>query len=439
MNRRPLLRPRALVLLASLALACGGAAAGDGDKKGEWGGKKGEWGGKKGEGGKRGAGGKGGKKGDDALPVAVTRAEPATIQRFYRTSGTLRALRSAELVATQAGVVLELLAEEGDKVEEGQVLARLDGRAFQLQAARDNVTARNAETELRRLEQIAKLDAVSREELDKQRYAVEQALAASKVSRHQIAQTKVSAPFAGTIVARLVDVGNMANQATTLYSIADMSMLDLDIHIPEADAGEVQVGSEVALEMLGGEKFTAKVIRRAPIVDSLTGTVKFVARAEAFPASAVPGAFCRARVQVASREAALSLPVTAIFDFEGKPHIYVVVEGKAKRQAVTLGLRGDERVEVSDGLDPGATVIADASGGIVEGMPVRPLGEGGPPAAGEGAGETGAAGALPRGEGEGKRGRGRGERGERGERGGAERGGGERGGGERRKAQGEEK
>ncbi|MCA9658371.1 MAG: efflux RND transporter periplasmic adaptor subunit [Myxococcales bacterium] len=391
MTLRPL---HAALLAVALAGGCGGASAGGEQGEGGKGGKSG-WGGKGGKGDWGGKGGKGGAKGEDALPVAVIHATPATVERFYRTSGTLEALRSADLVATQAGVILDISAEEGDHVEEDQVLARLDGRAFKLQASRDSVTAKNAEAELRRLEAIAALDAVSREELDKQRYAVEQALASVKVSRHQVAQTKVFAPFSGTIVARHVDVGNMATQATPLFSIADMSKLDLDLHIPEAEAGEVQVGSEVDLELLDGSTFRAKVIRRAPIVDALTGTVKFVARAEEFPSAAIPGAFTRAKVRVAAREAGLSLPNEAIFDYEGKPHVYTVEAGKVRRVQVELGLRGEARVEITGGLDPSAQVIADAGRGIVEGMPVRPLSEDGS------AGETGAAGALGGGKGKG--------------------------------------
>ncbi|MEZ4383560.1 MAG: efflux RND transporter periplasmic adaptor subunit [Nannocystaceae bacterium] len=385
----PRLRPLCAALLAAaLVSGCGGASAGGEEAKA---GEKGGRGGKGGKGG-WGKGGKGGDKPEEALPVAVIQAEPATVERFYRTSGTLEALRSADLVATQAGVILDISAEEGDHVDEDQVLARLDGRAFKLQASRDSVTAKNAEAELRRLEAIAALDAVSREELDKQRYAVEQALASVKVSRHQVAQTKVFAPFSGTIVARHVDVGNMATQATPLFSIADMSKLNLDLHIPEAEAAEVQVGSEVDLELLDGSTFVAKVIRRAPIVDALTGTVKFVARAETFPAAAIPGAFTRAKVRVAARDAGLTVPNAAIFDYEGKPHLYTVVDGKVRRVPVELGLRGEARVELLSGVDASAQVIADAGRGIVEGMPVRPLFEGGP-RRGE-AGETGAAGAL---------------------------------------------
>ncbi len=375
------------MLALTIATGCGAAAGEEQGKGGKAG--KAAWQGKGGKGGKDGKGG----KGEDALPVAVTTPAPATVERFYRTSGTLQALRSADLVATQAGVILELRAEEGDVVTDNQLLARLDGRAFNLQASAAQVTAKNAQAELRRLEQIAALDAVSGEELDKQRYAVEQALASVKVSRHQVTQTKVTAPFAGTIIARHVDVGNMATQATPLFSIADLSKLDLELHIPEAEAGEVAVNSEVELELLDGSSFPASVIRRAPIVDALTGTVKFIARAETFPPAAVPGAFSRAKVRVAAREASLTLPIEALFDYEGEPHVYTVVDGKAKRTRISVGLRGEQRFEVTGDIASDASVIADASGGIVEGMPVRMLGAGDRAGPGE-ASATGAANAL---------------------------------------------
>lgn len=385
----PALRPtcRVLVLagafaLAAAPIACGGASGADTSAeggKGSWGGKRGEgkgsWGGKRGE----GKGGKGGKPEGSALSVETADIAPATIRRHYRTSGSLRALRSADLVATQSGIVLALLAEEGDTVKEGQVLARLDSRSFQLQAARDSVNVRNLEVELERLESLAAYNAVSREELDKQRQAVATARASAKVSRHQVNQTEVIAPFAGTITARKVDIGNMANAATAIYSIADVSTLDIDLHIPEAEATHLSIGAPAELELLDGTRFEATVIRRAPVVDSLTGTVKFVARAESFPPAAVPGAFCRARVLVASKDAPRTVPTSAVFDHEGAPHVYVITEGLARRTPVEVGLRGDERVELVAGLDAGAVVIADASAGISEGMPVRPLGAG-PPA-----------------------------------------------------------
>ncbi|MFY0531063.1 efflux RND transporter periplasmic adaptor subunit [Nannocystis pusilla] len=238
----------------------------------------------------RGPGGPGkGRRGGEAeaLAVAVTTLSPATIERHYRGAGTLRALRAADLVALQPGVVLDLRAEEGDSVAEGQLLARLDGRAYQLQAARDKLSAQNAAKELQRLEQLSGL--LSREELDKQRYAAESALASAQVSRHQASQTTVSAPFAGTITRRHIDVGNLATTSKSLYTIADLSALDLELHVPEREASAVQAGAPAIVELQDGTRFEARVERRAPVVDPLTGTVKFVVRARNFPAGAVPG------------------------------------------------------------------------------------------------------------------------------------------------------
>jgi membrane fusion protein, multidrug efflux system len=326
-----------------------------------------------GEAGANGKGGKGEAAAAEPLAVAVTAITPTEIDRYYRTSGTLRALRSADLVALQPGVVLELRAEEGDRVKAGQTLVRLDGRGFKLQAARDALTAKNASQELQRLQQLA--DNLPREELDKQRYALETALASAQVSRHQASQTVVVAPFDGTITRRAIDIGNLATASTPLYSLADLSVLDVDLHVPEREATSVQAGAPATLELQDGSKFAAKVERRSPVVDPLTGTVKFTVRASEHPVGAVPGAFVRAELRVDRRSGAPSLPRTAIFELEGAPHIYVVEDGRARRKPVELGLIGETHAEVRGGVDPGAAVVADAGAGITEGMPVKVLAE----------------------------------------------------------------
>lgn len=332
--------------------------------------------------GKGGRGGKGEGPGAVAEPlaIAVVELEPADLERHYRTSGTLRALRSADLVALQPGVVLELRAEEGDRVRAGQTLVRLDGRGFKLQAARDVLTAENAARELERLQQLS--EHLSREELDKQRFALQAAQASAQVSRHQASQTIVVAPFSGTITRRAIDVGNLATASTPLFSLADLSVLDVDLHVPEREATTVQAGAPATLELQDGTRFAARVERRAPVVDPLTGTVKFTVRAAEYPAGAVPGAFVRAELLIDRRVAAPSLPRSAIFELEGVPHVFVVEEGRARRRRVELGLVGETRAELRGGALDGAKIVADAGAGITEGMPVKVAGEG-PPVPGD--------------------------------------------------------
>ena len=77
--------------------------------------------------------------------------------------------------------------------------------------------------------------------------------------------------FAGTITARHVDIGNLATAASPLFSVADLSALDLELHLPEAEAATVTLGAQVDIELLDKSTFAAKVLRRAPIVN-FTGT-----------------------------------------------------------------------------------------------------------------------------------------------------------------------
>src|SRR5690606_27184561 len=106
------------------------------------------------------------------LLVPTTTLQVARIERYYRTSGTLQARRQSDIVAEQMGVLRSIRVEEGDRVTKGQNLAQLDGRTLSLQAAANELQVKNLRSELERLRALSG-GAVSAEEIDKQRYAVE--------------------------------------------------------------------------------------------------------------------------------------------------------------------------------------------------------------------------------------------------------------------------
>jgi membrane fusion protein (multidrug efflux system) len=325
--------------------------------------------------GKGGPGGRGGppggkRKAREALLVETTTLEPATIERYYQTSGTLQALREAELFALQLGIIQSIAVEEGDVVKKNDALLKLDGRELTLQSDSAKVQLQNLRSELERLKG-AQGGVVAQEEIDKQRYAVEEAEAALKLSKFQAKQTWVRAPFGGTIVERMVDEGNLASTSTALFKIADLTALELELHVPEKDAASVADDATVEITLVDDSTATAAIARRSPVVDPLTGTVKFTVRAESFPAAAKPGAFARAKVLVSASKDAPSLPRTAVFEVDGKPHVYVLADGRAKRTEVKTGLEGDARVEILDGLVPDDVVVSGGGAGITEGMPLR--------------------------------------------------------------------
>jgi membrane fusion protein (multidrug efflux system) len=254
------------------------------------------------------------------------------------------------------------------------VLARLDGRELSLQAARDSILSENAAAELDRLNGLGGSGAIASQEIDLQRHQAEAAKAAARLSKQQASTMTVRAPFAGTVIARPVDIGNLAGTSTVIYRVADLSALELPLHLPEREAAAVTVGSAVEIELVDQTKFNGEIVRRAPIVDPLTGTVEFLVRATTFPPLAVPGAFVRARVLLERSEGVASVPADAVFELEGARYVYVLREGKARRVAVDIGLEGPDRIEIRGGLGPEDRVLTDANG-ITEGMPIKAAGE----------------------------------------------------------------
>ena len=361
-------RRLAFACALGVTTALGSLACGGGDSEG---GKGRRGGGPPGRGG--GAWGQEGGQEETALAVELVQIGPRDLVRAYPASGTLEAIRSAEIRPTQSGVLVSIEVEEGDLVKEDQVLARIDAREARLMASRDKLAAQNAERELERLDQLAKAQAAAKQELDQQRYALENAIASAKLSRVQASKNTVRAPFEGTITVRNFDAGNLATSADVIFELADLDTLELALHVPEREAGRVKIGAEVQLEDLAEAQFTGTIVRRAPVVDPLTGTVKFTVHSTGErPETAVPGAFVRAQIELESRDAAPALPKSAVLRIDERAFVFVIADGKAQRKEIEIGLEDGEWVEIRGGLEPGTDVVAD-TGEITDGMALKPF------------------------------------------------------------------
>jgi membrane fusion protein (multidrug efflux system) len=171
-----------------------------------------------------------------------------------------------------------------------------------------------------------------------------------------------------------VDIGNLATSTTVLFELADMSTLELDIYAPELDASTIKIGASVALSLVDSSTFVAKITRRAPIVDAMTGTVKLTARIDDPSPRAVPGAYVKANVTRETKPRALTVPLAATVEIGGAPHVYVIEAGVAKKVPVSLGITEEPLVEIVDGLNDAQVIVADPSDDLEDGMAVKPMG-----------------------------------------------------------------
>jgi RND family efflux transporter MFP subunit len=331
-------------------------------------------------------------------------------------SGYVTARRQATVSSKFTGKVTEVLIEEGMLVDEGQVLARLDDSNIQASlrlAEAQVVSSQRGLTETSTLLTEAQLNfdrtlklvdqgLASQSELDRSR-ALAQSLSAQlerkqadvevasrqvDIYRQEVEDTVIRAPFAGVIVAKNAQPGEMISPIsagggftrTGIGTIVDMSSLEIEIDVNEAYINRVAPGQEVeaTLDAYPDWKIPCHVIAIIPTADRQRATVEVRVGFDRLDPRILPDM----GVKVAFQEAApgtgdgvnstgVLVPLKAIRDGDGRDYVFVVAEGRVERRAVaTAEPRGSDMLVVS-GLSPGEVVVVEGPPGLVDGDAVQ--------------------------------------------------------------------
>lgn len=173
----------------------------------------------------------------------------------------------------------------------------------------------------------------------------------------------VTAPMAGTVMERRASAGSVAGEAMTLYELADLSQLWVDLHIFGTDAGHIQAGAQVEVTRLNDGTSARTQIERV-LPGTASASQSTVARAVLENGDGLwrPGAAVSARITVARAEVTLAVPLAAIQQLDGRDVVFVR-EGEEDYEArpVTLGRRDAQAVEVLDGLRAGEDIVVAQS------------------------------------------------------------------------------
>ncbi|RST81023.1 efflux RND transporter periplasmic adaptor subunit [Aquibium carbonis] len=318
--------------------------------------------------------------------VSVEIVAPGPVTRVLAVNGRIAALRSVAVKSTVAGTLVAALAEEGNTVLRGAVLARLDDTSQQAAvrqatAALDQQLLAEAQAgaALKRTEALA--GNVSRVALDDARSAADRA--AQEVGRlralvdqaqFQLTKFSIVAPIAGTILTRGVEPGQVVDLATTLFTLGDLSELVVETDVDESYATQIRTGMPAVLQLTGDDrKLDGTVSFVAPVVEPDTGglAVKIAfAEAQAAPV----GLTVTANIIVDRRDAAISAPRVALVTADAGLSVFVVEGEKAKRVPVEVIDWPADRLIVTDGLKAGDRLITDADN-LADGQAVRTAGQ----------------------------------------------------------------
>ncbi|MDB4951439.1 MAG: efflux transporter, family, subunit [Gemmatimonadetes bacterium] len=318
--------------------------------------------------------------------IAVVQSGPITSGPTI--SGNLKAENEATVRAQIGGSVVQTYAEKGQSVGAGAMLARLDAAALsdQLSSAQSGVRAaqsayevarRNAE----RLQQLNTAGAISQRDLENARSqaSTAQAQLADARSRVATAQKQVSytivrSPISGVVSDRPVNAGDVVQPGAALYTVVDPRSMRLEASVPAEQVGQVHPGAAVQFRVTGygGRTFTGRVQRVNPTADPVTRQVQVYVAIPNGEGRLVGGLFAEGRV-LAEARTGISVPFTAVDQKGVEPTVAHLRGGRVEITAVKLGVRDEqgERVEITQGLAAGDTILVGAATGITPGTPVR--------------------------------------------------------------------
>ncbi len=314
------------------------------------------------------------------VPVEVLPLKRAEMVAVYSGTAPIEAHEEATVVAKVGGEVRQIFVEEGDTVQAGQVLARLDGDRLRLTLAQTDANLRKLERDYKRTLELAEKGLVPKSTAENTRYDLDALRAGYDSARLELSYTEIRAPINGVISARRIKVGNTIGPNDPTFTVTDLDPLLAFVHVPEKEFRKIAPGqnAEVVIDALGGARFAGTISRISPTVDPQTGT--FRARVEVPDATRTlkPGMFARVNIVYERRQSALQLPRTAILDADGQQSVFVVASGKAEQRTIKTGLSNGGWIEVLDGLEGSEQVVTVGQAGLKTGTLVKIVGDSAP-------------------------------------------------------------
>jgi RND family efflux transporter MFP subunit len=325
---------------------------------------------------------------DDAAPVVevtVTHVEQADISDTLSLSGTIiappnRDIRVSSLVA---GRIAELTVAEGDRVQAGEVLARVDARPYedqltQVQAAEAQARASSENSTLtyQRNQDLFQRGIAARKDVEDARTqesvakaALKQAQAAVALAQRQVARTEVKSPLDGFVVKRFVNAGEQVDgtAAQPIVEVANLETVELMVNVPAIYLSKLHAGESLSLSLdaFPGKTFAGRVVAIPAAVDpsSSAGAVRI---GLANPGNLLRlGMFLKTEVALENHQQAIVIPAQALYhDESSQPVVYRLEGQNAIATPVKIGVVTPEKVEILDGVKAGDAIVLTGGYGL---------------------------------------------------------------------------
>lgn len=284
---------------------------------------------------------------------AIATVDTATVDAPLSLPGQLYVENDAVVIARAPGLVESVAADLGSRVAAGQLLARLESADQEIALARATEEAANAKRIAERHRALAEAGGTTTAELEKAESDLTRASIQLRQAQRDLALTRVTAPFAGVVTARMARARRVVAVGDSLFRVTASAPLLVSVRVPESSSEAVRAGSTATVTGLRGVAASARVVRASPAIDAGSGTRELVLQLEP-AARLMPGASVTVELG-AERRRVVAMPKEAVAE-DG--YALVWADDRTTLRAITLGADlGGGRVEVLSGLAPGEKVV----------------------------------------------------------------------------------
>ncbi len=327
----------------------------------------------------------------DPIELPATKPHRGTVTRYVSLPGAIKPLQQATLYAKTPGYVKKIAFDKGDAVKAGDLIAELEAPELEADLGKTEAELASkkprfdfAQQEYDRLTKARKAspDLILPQMLEKAKAELDMAKAefavvetADKRTRALFGFTKITAPFAGIITERRVDLGAFVPSATSgtaasnaaVVTLMDFKTVRAQVAVPEVDALFVAKGQPVMVsaEGLPGKVIKGSVTRFAYALDMATRTMLVESELPNESLELRPGMYVTMKVGVQTHDNAVLIPVEGLVMEKANAFVFTNAAGKAKKNAVVLGFNDGVNVEIASGLEETAEVLIPGKATLV--------------------------------------------------------------------------
>ena len=293
------------------------------------------------------------------IPVETDTPVRGDVLAVYSGTAPIEAFAEADVIAKVEGEIREVLVEEGDEVEKGQVLARLDGDRLRLELNESRARLRKMQRDFERNKDLREKGLLSEGDYEKLQFDLESLQASYNLASLELDYTQIRAPISGVISERYIKLGNTIQVGDPLYRVTSLDPLVAYLHVPEREYQQISTDQPVAIDIdaLADKQILATVTRVSPIVDPGTGTFKITIEIRDESRRIKPGMFGRMSIVYDRHDNVLLVPRSAVIEEMGIESVFVVEDNKAVRRVVETGYGESGMLEITAGLDETDHVI----------------------------------------------------------------------------------